>query len=98
MGCISCSLVWVCENASKVAAISAFSSYLLATLVMQRYTGNGFSVLRMILLALLFADIRGTGYRRGGKWIQTPAWFPRSSALLLETSYPAACRPSYGQN
>jgi hypothetical protein len=44
---------------SRVAAITAFSAYLLTALVLQRYTGNGFSILRIIFLALLFANIRG---------------------------------------
>jgi len=44
---------------SRVAAIAAFSSYLLRALVMQRYTGNGFGILRIVFLALLFANIRG---------------------------------------
>lgn len=44
---------------SRVAAISAFSAYLLSALVLQRYTGNGFGILRIIFLALLFANIRG---------------------------------------
>jgi len=44
---------------SRVAAIVAFSAYLLSALVMQRFTGNGFSILRIVFLALLFANIRG---------------------------------------
>jgi len=44
---------------SRVAAITAFSAYLLSALVLQRYTGNGFGILRIIFLALLFANIRG---------------------------------------
>ena len=44
---------------SRVAAIVAFSSYLLSALVLQRYTGNGFGIVRIIFLALLFANIRG---------------------------------------
>jgi len=44
---------------SRVAGFSAFSAYLLGTLVLQRFTGNGFSVFRIIFLALLFANIRG---------------------------------------
>ncbi|MGO9227726.1 MAG: hypothetical protein ACLQKA_00750 [Bryobacteraceae bacterium] len=44
---------------SRVAAITAFAAYLLSTLVLQRYTGSGFGVVRIIFLALLFANIRG---------------------------------------
>jgi hypothetical protein len=44
---------------SRVAAISAFSAYLLDAFVVQRSTGGGFSVIRIIFLALLFANIRG---------------------------------------
>jgi hypothetical protein len=44
---------------SRVAAITAFCAYLLGALVLQRYTGNGFGVVRIIFLALLFANIRG---------------------------------------
>ena len=52
---------------SRVAALAAFSTYLLSALVLQRYTGNGFGVVRIIFLALLFANIRGTGCRRVGQ-------------------------------
>jgi hypothetical protein len=45
---------------SKVAAIAAFSAYLLSALVLQRYTGNGFGFVRIVFLALLFANIRGS--------------------------------------
>src|SRR5947209_9001525 len=44
---------------SRAAAIAAFCSYLLSALVLQRYTGNGFGIVRIIFLALLFANIRG---------------------------------------
>jgi hypothetical protein len=44
---------------SRVAAIAAFTAYLLSALVMQRLTGNGFNVMRIVFLALLFANIRG---------------------------------------
>jgi hypothetical protein len=44
---------------SRVAAVTAFSAYLLSALVLQRYTGNGFGILRIIFLALLFSNIRG---------------------------------------
>ena len=44
---------------SRFAAISAFSAYLLSALVLQRYTGQGFGVVRLIFLALLLANIRG---------------------------------------
>jgi hypothetical protein len=44
---------------SRVAAISAFTVYLLSGFVLQRYAGNGFGIARIIFLALLFANIRG---------------------------------------
>jgi len=44
---------------SRMAAIAAFSAYLLGTLVLQRYTGTGFGILRITFLALLLANIRG---------------------------------------
>ena len=43
----------------KLAALSAFVAYFLATFVMQKYYGTGFSVPRIILTALLLANIRG---------------------------------------
>lgn len=44
---------------SRIAAVTAFAAYLLGGLALQRYTGNGFGVARIIFLALLFANIRG---------------------------------------
>ena len=44
---------------SKVAAGAAFAAYFMNALVLQRYTGSGFGVVRVIFLALLFANIRG---------------------------------------
>ena len=44
---------------NRVAGVAAFSAYLLSALVLQRYTGNGFGIVRIIFLALLFANIRG---------------------------------------
>ena len=44
---------------SRIAAVCAFSAYLLSALVLQRYTGSGFGIVRIIFLALLFANIRG---------------------------------------
>ena len=44
---------------SRISAGAAFSSYLLAGFVMQRYTGAGFGVLRILLQVLLFANVRG---------------------------------------
>lgn len=55
---------------SRVAAVTAFSSYFLGTLVLQRYTGNGFGVLRIIFLALLFANIRGNWL--SARWVADP--------------------------
>lgn len=45
---------------SRTAAVAAFAAYLLSGLVMQRYGGNGFGIARIIFLALLFANIRGS--------------------------------------
>lgn len=45
---------------SVAAGIAAFAAYLLDALVIQRYTGNGFGVVRVIFLALLLANLRGT--------------------------------------
>jgi hypothetical protein len=45
---------------SRVAAVAAFSAYLLTALVLQRYTGNGFGVVRVMFCALLLANVRGT--------------------------------------
>jgi hypothetical protein len=44
---------------SRVAAITAFSTYLLSAIVLQKYTGSGFGIVRIIFLALLLANIRG---------------------------------------
>jgi hypothetical protein len=55
---------------SRVAAVTAFSAYLLSALVLQRYTGNGFGILRIIFLALLFANIRGNWL--SARWVTDP--------------------------
>jgi hypothetical protein len=44
---------------SRAAAIAAFSAYLLSAIVLQHDTGSGFGIVRIIFLALLFANIRG---------------------------------------
>ncbi len=44
---------------NKLAAITAFVGYLLSALVLQRYAGNGFGIVRVIFLALLLSNIRG---------------------------------------
>ena len=44
---------------SRFAAFSVFAAYLLSALVLQRYTGQGFGLVRLIFLALLLANIRG---------------------------------------
>lgn len=44
---------------STVAGIAAFVAYLLGTLVLERYTHGGFSIIRVIFLALLLANVRG---------------------------------------
>jgi hypothetical protein len=55
---------------SRIAAIVAFSSYLLSALVLQRYTGSGFGIVRIIFLALLFANIRGNWL--AAHWVTDP--------------------------
>ncbi len=44
---------------SKLAALTAFAAYLLGCLGVQRLTGNGFGIVRIVFLALLFSNIRG---------------------------------------
>ena len=44
---------------NKLAAISAFTAYLLSMLVNMRYSGRGPGFLGVVFLALLFANIRG---------------------------------------
>jgi len=60
---------------SRVAAIAAFSAYLLGALVTQRYTGSGFGFVRIIFLALLFANIRGN-------WLSA-RWTKDSQAVVV---------------
>src|SRR5262249_35928473 len=43
----------------SVAGVSAVRAFLLSGFVLQRYTGNGFGLVRIIFLALLFANLRG---------------------------------------
>ena len=64
---------------SRFAAISAFTAYLLTALVMQRYTGNGFGILRFIFLALLFANIRGNWV--SARWAKETELSPRALRL-----------------
>jgi hypothetical protein len=44
---------------SRAAAMLAFAAYLLGAIVLQKYTGQGFGILRLVFLALLLANIRG---------------------------------------
>lgn len=44
---------------SRIAAAGAFVAYLLSVAVLQRHTGQGISVVRVIFLALLLANVRG---------------------------------------
>jgi len=60
---------------SRVAAIAAFCAYLLSALVAQRYTGSGFGFVRIVFLALLFANIRGN-------WLSA-GWTKDSQALVV---------------
>jgi hypothetical protein len=52
---------------SRVAGITAFAGYLLSGLVLQRYTGQGFGILRIVFLALLLANVRGNLLAAGWK-------------------------------
>jgi hypothetical protein len=67
---------------SRIAANSAFLSYFLSALVMQRYNGNGFNIVRIIFLALLFANIRGNWL--AGRWVTDPQ-SPLPSSRLNQT-------------
>jgi predicted acyltransferase len=60
-------------------AIAVFTSYLLSALVLQRYTGNGFGIVRIIFLALLFANIRGN-------WLATRWALDQPSSSTLHPS------------
>jgi hypothetical protein len=44
---------------SRMAAGAAFAAYLLGGIVLQKYTGQGFGIPRLIFLALLLANVRG---------------------------------------
>jgi hypothetical protein len=44
---------------NKVAAITVFVAYLLGGFVLQKYMGNGFSIVRLVFLALLLSNVRG---------------------------------------
>ena len=44
---------------SRIAAGAAFTAYLLGGAVLQKYTGQGFGIPRLIFLALLLANVRG---------------------------------------
>jgi hypothetical protein len=44
---------------SRIAAAAAFAMYLLDTVAIHLQTGQGFSVMRLIFLALLLANLRG---------------------------------------
>jgi hypothetical protein len=68
---------------SRIAAITAFCAYLLSALVMQRFTGNGFGFVRIVFLALLFANIRGNWL--SARWAREQAQPAKSSTRLNET-------------
>lgn len=69
---------------SKLAAIAAFSAYFLGSLVIQRYSGNGFGVVRIIFLALLLANIRGIWL--SSRWKNADSGMP-DSVRLSETLF-----------
>ncbi len=54
---------------SRVAAVSAFSAYLLSSLVMTRYGGHALGIGRIIFLALLLANIRAAWL--SARWVAT---------------------------
>jgi hypothetical protein len=58
---------------SRIAAAGAFLAYLLSVAVLQRHTGQGLSVVRVMFLALLLANVRGT-------WLAA-SWRPDESEL-----------------
>jgi len=53
---------------SRVASNAAFLAYLLSGIVLQRYSGNGFSILKIIGLGLLFANVRGNWL--SARWVE----------------------------
>lgn len=55
---------------SRVASIAAFAAFLLSALVLQRYTGSGFGIVRIIFLALLFSNIRAIWI--AARWTNDP--------------------------
>lgn len=59
---------------SRAAGIAAFTAYLLGALVLQRYTGNGFGILRIVFLALLLSNIRGNW--QSATWPRDPEAAP----------------------
>ena len=67
---------------SRVAACAAFSAYLMSALVMQRYNGGGFSVITIIFLALLFANVRGSWVSAHWSASQREYTVPRLSQTL----------------
>ncbi len=68
---------------SRTAGIASFAAYLLGALVLQRYTGNGFSIVRIIFLVLLFANIRGN--LLSARWADDPQNDLTPSMRLNET-------------
>jgi hypothetical protein len=56
---------------SRWAAILAFAAYLLGGIVLQKQTGSGFGVVRIIFLALLLANVRGIWL--SASWTRDPA-------------------------
>jgi len=52
---------------SRSAGIAAFTAYLLSGFVMYRFGQNGFSILRIVFLALLLANVRGNLQAAGWK-------------------------------
>jgi hypothetical protein len=60
----------------NAAAMTALVAYVLDGLAMQRYTGNGFGVLRIVFLVLLLSSVRGTWlsarWKRAGELDREP--------------------------
>ncbi len=48
------------RSRSRLAAVTVFIAYFLSTLVLQRLTGQGIGIVRILCLALLLANIRST--------------------------------------
>jgi hypothetical protein len=74
------------RSRSRFAAVVVFSAYLLSTLVLQRITGNGFGILRIVFLALLLANIRSTWLSAMWRHATEPPPLPLGKTILDKLS------------